>query len=390
MPNIALNVAELRNGNRFRILEILRFSPMGRAELSRKTGLAKSSVTTLTNQMIEEGLIKEFGIDEKNSKAGSKSILLGINHNFGFALGINLHRKKISVSAVDLTGNLLFEFFKNNSEFSKTTEAVNFLVQQIPLEIKKAGLDISRLVGIGVSAPGPLDCENGVILEPPNFPLFNNFPILKELKERFNCPAFLENDAVTLAIYEHHYIEQQNQNTLFVSIFDGIGGALIKNGEVYRGSHGIAGELGHISVDPKGAECPCGNRGCLEQYATLSSLKQRFGIKDYPSLVEGFISQKRASQKAFLFLVDTLSSALVGAVNLFDLDKIIIRGEFDYKPEVLCQEIEKYIKARSVVCKVHSVKVVPSGQKGFYGHNAAAVLAINGFFKESNTLCSLK
>lgn len=386
MSDTALNIAELRNNNRRRILDILRCELLGRAELSRKTGLAKSSITTLTNQMINQGLITEVGLARKSNKAGRTSILLTINGDFGFAVGINLHRKKISISGVNLNGKVLFEEFKNINDFSSSNDAFEFLKDQISKKIDQEGLDLSRLVGIGVSAPGPLDCENGIILEPPNFPLFNNYPIVKKLKEYFLCPAFLENDAVTLALYEHHYVERQDKNTLFVSVFDGIGGALIKNGEVYRGSHGITGELGHISVDPKGKECPCGNRGCLEQYATLSSLKERFGLKDYPSLIEGYLKGKRGEKKAFRFLVDTLSAALVGAVNLFDLDKIIIRGEFDYKPEILCREIEKYIQARSVICKVHPVKVVPSGQGVLSAHTAATVLPLNGFFKESSSL----
>lgn len=383
MKSSVQNVAELKNNNRYIILEKLRYKPLSRAELSLKTGLAKSSVTTLTNQMIDEGLLLEVGLAKKSNKAGRTRILIGINGDYGFVVGINLHRTKISISATNIGGRVLFEHFKPTNEFSNTSNAFEYIKTQISNEIKQAGLNVKDLLGIGVSAPGPLDCEKGIILTPPNFKLFNNFKIADELKAVFGCPISLENEAVTLALYEHYCVSKQTKNTLFVTVSNGIGGALIKNGEVYRGSHGISGELGHISVNPNGEKCACGNRGCLEQYATLDALKTRFGFSSYEDMVKGAESGDEHCLSAMQFLINTLGTALVCAVNLFDLDKIIISGEFAYKAEWLTAKLEQYIKAHSVICSMHSVEVLPSGQSGFTSHLAAAVPAVNEFFKKS-------
>lgn len=383
MKNSPLNVAELKNINRHIILEKLRLCPLSRAELSVKTGLAKSSVTTLTNQMIDEGLLFEVGLAKKSNKAGRTRMLLGINGDFGYVIGINLHRTKISISATNIVGKILFEEIKPTSEFKNTSAAFDYIKGQISHQIKNAGLDRKKLLGIGVSAPGPLDCEKGIILTPPNFKLFNNFKIADELKAVFDCPVFLENEAVTLALYEHYCVEEQTNNTLFVTVSNGIGGALIKNGEVYRGSHGISGELGHITVDPNGEKCACGNRGCLEQYATLDALKRRFGFVGYEEMINGAIAGEEKPLLAMEFLIKTLGAALVCAVNLFDLDKIIISGEFDYKADWLTARLLEYIKSHSVICSMHSVEVLPSGQRGFTAHLAATLPALNGFFKKS-------
>lgn len=194
---------------------------------------------------------------------------------------------------------------------------------------------------------------------------------------------FLENNAVMFALYEHYYVSRQTGSTLFVTVSDGIGGALFQNGEIYRGSHGAAGELGHISINPNGEECPCGNRGCLEQYATLSALKKRFGFTSYSEIVDAAEKGEVKAKQVLAFLIDTLGSAFVGAVNLFDLDKIILYGEYSYKAELLTKAIESYIKNHSVICKAHRVEVIPSGQSSENASVAAAVPALNNFFKDN-------
>lgn len=382
MTEKAQNSSELKNQNRQRILEHLRHAPLSRAELSRSTGLAKSSVTTLVNEMISDGLLCEAGLAQKSGNAGRTRIMLSINGDYGFAVGINLHRRYITASATDITGKIIFDFKVETKNFLNSNDAYKYIRETLRRHIEKAGENCGKLIGIGVSGPGPLDCENGIILEPPNLRLFNNFAITSALKRDFSCPVYLENDAVTLALYEHYYVHRQSGNTLFVIVSDGIGSALMQNGVVYRGSHGISGELGHISVDPFGEECPCGNKGCLERYATLSALKKRFDFDDYANLADLAESGDTAATKAVEFLINTLGTALVGAVNLFDIDKIILMGEYHYKSYILTPKLEEYIKKRSVVSRVHSVKVVHTLQKDTAA-SAAALPAINEFFKES-------
>lgn len=380
MADTALNILELKNNNRNRILELLRYSPLSRAELSQKTGLAKSSVTTLTAEMISNGILCEAGLDKQSGLVGRRRILLDINGDYGYVFGINLHRKRISLSSVNIKGEELWNYSFETRNLNNQTA-----LEQIKKALlqKKAELNSGRLLGIGIAAPGPLDCEKGIILEPPNFKLFNNFNITDSLEKDFGCPAFLENDAATLATAEHCYIKRQNGSSLFVTISDGIGSALMKNGDIYGGSHGIAGELGHISIDPFGEKCPCGNRGCLEQYATLSALKARFDISDCLNLLEDEGNNSTEGKKAFEFLVNTLGTALVGAVNLFDLDTVIIYGEYNIIAQKLSKSLEDYIKAHSVICRVHPVRVLPSGQDRNKAAFSAAIPAINKFFSQS-------
>ena len=383
MTDKAFNVSRLKVNNRYMILDCLRHSPISRAEISRATGLAKSSVTTLTNEMISQGLLCEAGLAEKSNKAGRTRILLDINGSFGFAVGINLHRKRISVAAVSIKGEVIFEFCENVADFYDDNEALLQITEKLNQKIAEHHLDINRMVGIGVSSPGPIDYKNGIILEPPNFKLFNNYEIVSSLERIYECPVFLENNAVTLALYEHYYIGALDGSTLFVIVSDGIGGALMQNGEIFRGAYGNAGELGHISINPEGERCACGNRGCLEQYATLSSLKKRFGFEKYEEIVDLAQNGDESTLEVIEFITEALGIAFVGAVNLFDLDKIVLYGEFSYKSDFLTERLEKYINEHSVICKAHKVKVLASSQNRTTVSAAAAVPALNEFFKEN-------
>lgn len=140
VSDAAHNIAELKNGNRYQILSCLRCATMSRAELSRQIGLAKSSVTTLTNEMIRQGLLREAGLAEKSNKAGRTRMLLSINGDYAFAVGIHLHRKLVSVAAVDLTGKPLFEFHENTASFFDTGEVLSYIHEHLLLGIRESGL----------------------------------------------------------------------------------------------------------------------------------------------------------------------------------------------------------------------------------------------------------
>lgn len=375
----AATVYELKNNNRKRILEELRFGSLSRAELSRRVGLAKSSVTTLTNEMIKEGLIFEAGKGQKPSGAGRTSILLKINKNYGFAIGINLHRKNISITAVDMLCNPIFTLKADPTLYNNDKEAILDIKKQLLLAIKTHGLDIKSCVGIGVASPGPLNYEKGVILNPPKFSLFNNYPIVKELKKQFNLPVFLENNSVSLALYEHS-VSELFGNTLFVIISEGVGSTLLINGEVYRGAHGLSGEIGHISIDNKGEKCPCGNRGCLELYAGVTALQKRFKFKDIYTLIDKWEVGDKKALKVLDFLTEALGTALVTATNLYDLDNIVLFGEYSYKGEILTAFLEDYIKENSITAKAHEVTVTNATTKQENAAAASALSALNNFY----------
>jgi glucokinase len=132
---------------------------------------------------------------------------------------------------------------------------------------------LSEVVALGVSAPGPVDFDRGILLEAPNLPGWREVPLAALLHERLGPPAYLENDANSAAVGEYSFGAGRGaRNLIYLTISTGIGGGLILDGRLYRGTDGTAGELGHIVVDERGPLHSCGMRGCLEVMASGTAI----------------------------------------------------------------------------------------------------------------------
>lgn len=380
----AANIIALKNNNRYSILDCLRRAPMSRVQLSREVGLTKAAVTIITNELISEGIIFERGLEGRSNKRGRTSILLDIASDYGFSVGVMLHRKSIDVTVMDLKGNLVSAKRNDMENFGSADKAIDWVEETINKMIKTNKLLKSRLIGIGVGCPGPVEYDKGNVLEPPNFTKFYNYPVVNKIKERFPVPVYLENNAVVLALAEHYKsIERNNKSSLFVVISNGIGATVLKDGKVFRGSRGFSGELGHTSIDVNGIPCSCGNCGCLEKYATMTALKQRHGFDDYNKVIDSAIKGDAASSKIINDLVKCLGAALVNATNLYDLDEIIVFGEFSHRCDYLCELLQHYIINHSVVCQTHSLMVRPSTLTGDEAVASSAISALNAFYKQN-------
>ncbi len=380
----AANIIALKNNNRYRILDCLRRTPMSRVQLSREVGLTKAAVTIITNELIGEGIVFERGLEGRINKRGRTSILLDIAADYGYSVGVMLHRKYIDITVIDLKGNLISAKHNDMECFSNADRAIDWAEETINKMIQAKKLSKSRMIGIGIGCPGPVEYDKGNVLEPPNFKVFNNYPVVKKFKERFSVPVYLENNAVVLALAEHYKTaERANNSSLFVVISYGIGATALKDGKVFRGSRGFSGELGHTSIDVNGIPCSCGNCGCLEKYATMSALKQRHGFQDYSKVIDLAIKGDAASSKIINDLVKCLGAALVNATNLYDLDEIIVFGEYSHRCDYLCELLQHYIINHSVVCQTHSLMVRPSTLTDNEAVASSAISALNAFYKQN-------
>jgi glucokinase len=141
------------------------------------------------------------------------------------------------------------------------------IAEDVRAAVADAGLALADVGGIGVTAPGPLDAERGVVLLPPNLPGWRDVRIVEQLERALSVPVFLENDANAAALAEWHFGAGRGlRHMVFLTMSTGVGGGLILDGRLYRGVLGSAGEIGHMPVEWEGEPCSCGQRGCLEAY----------------------------------------------------------------------------------------------------------------------------
>ena len=380
------NQKTLKSSNRARLLERIRRQPTARAELARQLGLTKSAVTLLTGEMIREGLLREAGPAEKSAAPGRTSILLDIVPDHAFAVGIALHRRVCRVCLTDLSARPIAAEELPTQALPSGDAALAQLWQTALRLMRRTGADPARCVGIGTSAPGPLDHAGGRILQPTEFAQFCGLPVVERLRQRTGLSVCLENNAVALALLDRLRRGGEDGSVLFTVVADGIGSALLQAGRPFRGGRGFAGELGHLCVEPDGLRCTCGARGCLEQYATLRALRARHGFARYEEIVDRAEDGDRRAQAVLQDLTGHLGLALVDAVDLFDPEAVVLYGEYGYRATVLTARLAEYIAEHSLICRAHPVAVLPSPLTAADAGAAAAVSALDAFFARGGRL----
>lgn len=249
------------------VTAIRRQGPLSRTDLAQELDFSRATVTSIVGRMLSAQVLDEVG--EGRSAGGRRPLLLDINPYFGLVAGVDIGATSVDIALADFRGQIL----ERISEPADVTQApgpflkwVCELVQQLLDEI---GQPASSLVAMGVGVPGPVEFSSGLLIAPPLMPLWEGYPIQAAITERFpGARVVVDNDVNIMAKGEQQAGAGKGiDNFLFVKMGTGIGCGIIWHGEVYRGSDGCAGDVGHICVDYNGPTCRCGNQGCLEAMA---------------------------------------------------------------------------------------------------------------------------
>lgn len=243
---------------------IWEYNPISRFDLSEVTGLAPSSITRLLQELAELGLVRETGKGE--SSGGRQPALLVPNPGAGLVISLDLSGPHLRGGIFDAANNLVcvldqpFNGFGPDAIKEQLLSLIHFLSNDPAAQSRP-------LLGIGVSQPGQIDADQGVIREASNFRL-RNFPLRQILAEEFGLPVYIEHDASVAALAEQYYGAGKGLDYfIYVLVSTGIGSGTIIDGKIYHGQTGLTGEFGHIIVEPGGTLCVCGKRGCLEAMA---------------------------------------------------------------------------------------------------------------------------
>ncbi len=192
-----------------------------------------------------------------------------------YLLGIDIGGTKLAGALADSEGRLLHKMrhpTEAHQGSQHVLDGIICLAQEVLTQANIASSDVSC---IGVSCPGPVDCETGIMYSPPNLPGWGEVPLAEILQREFGIPARFENDANAAALAEHKFGAGVGyKNMVYLTMSTGIGGGIIIDGRIYRGAHGSAGEVGHQTLMPDGPLCGCGKRGCLEALCSGTALSR--------------------------------------------------------------------------------------------------------------------
>ena len=190
------------------------------------------------------------------------------------AIGVDLGGTNLRIAAVDSTGKVLEKITTSTQVARGRDQVIDEMctaIQEVVGKQKSAG----ELAGIGIGVPGIIEMQTGMLRESPNLPGWHNYPVRDEIQRRLKTTVVLENDANAAALGEKWLGAAAGVDDMCMfTLGTGVGGGLVMQGQIWHGMTGMAGELGHINVEPDGHPCKCGSRGCLEQYASATAIKR--------------------------------------------------------------------------------------------------------------------
>jgi predicted NBD/HSP70 family sugar kinase len=361
------SLSSLRELNRLKVFEVVREKgSVSRAEIAMHTGLARSTVSTLVSQLQRAGLIVEREDVRLQSGAtgGRPALMLSLDPGAGSVVGIQFDHNFVRVAIADLSLTLLGEGVVECDVDNDAQAGLEDAAGLVDSLFAKSGLDRSRLIGAGVALSGPIDRHTGMIASSSILPSWVGVDVAAWLSDRLGVPVEVENDANLGALAESVLGAGHGASEMaYVMMSSGIGGALILGGRLYRGARGIAGELGHITVDDRGEMCRCGNRGCLEtlvRAGALTDLLRR--SHDEGMTVERMVALAREGDPGCRRVIADAGHA-VGRVaamlcNQFNPERIVVGGELALAGDVLMDAIRESIGRYAVPAAVEELTVV--------------------------------
>lgn len=383
------NSISSRQYNRGLILQLIATGACRtRIELSKKTKLTKMTITNIISEFIERDIVVESE-EELTEVCGRNPVLLKISDKAPKVAGLLIFRDRIEAVLCSLTMDIL----KTESIcFDHLTEAEMI---QNSYDVLDRILRIGKnIMGIGVAIIGPVDIRKGRIINPPRFYDIKNVDILKVLKERYEFPIYLDHDNNSAALAEKLFgIGKDFQDFIFLGISNGIGSGIVSNGEVYHNSRGLAPEIGHMSIDRNGLRCSCGNKGCLEMYASTYVILKKLqaatgkdvGFAEFCRL-GGKVELKESKEtekihQIFEEMIEDISIALINSINVLHSELIVLGHDCIEWDEKYVRLLEDRINDRKMAQDGSRVLV----RKAFFEKNAqligAAVNIANQAFK---------
>ncbi|PLR94681.1 ROK family protein [Bacillus sp. T33-2] len=352
--------------------------PISRVELSDLTGLTSGTITNLTQQLLKKNIIQEF--EPISNTVGRKRIMLGFNSKQFRIIGIDIGRTSFEIVISNLIGEQIKSIEVDYRGFNGPEDILELItpyIQNFINQIRNGGY---QLLGMGVSIPGPMDKEEGVLKKAPNFPGWENYPVKKMLEEKFGVLTMIEDDARAAALAERWFgIGKYGNDFIFITIGMGIGSGVISNGKLIRGSNGLYGQVGHMTVLSNGEQCECGNFGCWETICSIPPLLRSWNKNgSIDDLFKGIMNGDKQAQKCIEEMLFYNEQAMVNIFNMYDIDQIVIGGRlFPYLSTYL-HRIEKNVKERVFHFDKNIIKILPST----FGASQSAIGAVAIIFDE--------
>jgi len=351
-------------------------APISRATLADITGLNKTTVSSLVGELIDRQFVCEIGLESVG--VGRRAMLLKPNPAAGCVVSGEIGVDFISV----ITANFVGEVIGRCQDRIDPAMGQDAIAERAVALLRRAAAEgltsCGTLLGLAVGMPGLVDQATGTLLFAPNLG-WKDVPLRAVLQQAFDVPVFVDNEANLAALGEHDFGAAQGyEEVLYVSAGVGLGGGVVHNGQVCRGVTGVAGELGHMTMDPDGEPCNCGNRGCWETLVSQQALFRRvkwaidrgqvsrlsdvvngdFSRLTVPMVAEAARSGDAVTLEALTWIGHNLGIGMASLVNALNPELVVFGGTLVVVWEFLLPAVTEEMQKRALRWNREAAQVV--------------------------------
>lgn len=355
----------MKSVNKSIVLNKIRTSePISRAQIAKETKLTPPTVSSIVRELIEQELVTESELGK--SQGGRKPTMLLVNKNGFYVIGVDAGPSTIECILSNLSGQIKDRAVVSIEPPLTNESFLTLLKDSIQKVIQKV-TNRDKILGIGMAMHGVVDIDTGTSLIAPILHL-TDIPIKEELEREFDLVVEIENDARAMALGESWFGDHEKSSSMMaVNLGSGVGAGIVIDGKLYHGATDLAGEIGHMTIDRNGEYCECGNRGCLQAFASAPSIVRRANEqmpeKEIMSSEEIYQLALANDQGCIEILKETgeiIGIGLTNLVHIINPEFIVLGGGVSKSEKFILPPIQQAIKERGLTKQAKETKVVIS------------------------------
>jgi predicted NBD/HSP70 family sugar kinase len=331
------SAASLRVANQRRVLAVLLdrgTEPATQADLTRETGLAAGTVSTIVRELAAGGVVSTV------AGSGRRGTTVRLARGAGLVAGVDFGHSHVAVAISEMSGEVLAEARRPLPPGHQHTEGLETAHSMLEGLLAGLGASFADVRNIGMGLPAPL--SNNIVMSSAILPGWVGVNARDEASRVLGVDVLIENDANLGALAEHrHGHGRGHANVVFVKVSSGVGAGLILDNQLFRGSAGTSGEIGHLTLDDQGPVCRCGSRGCLEAYASTGTAMAMMADHLPGARVDAIIEAARQGNVSALRVFEDaglhLGWGLATVTNLLNPDVILVGGDMSHAGELLLE-----------------------------------------------------
>ena len=358
--------SSLHRANLERVVRAVRMAgSLTQAEIARSTGLSAATVSNIVRELKESGTVEVT----PTSAGGRRARSVSLSGDAGIVVGIDFGHAHLRVAIGNLAHKVLAEQAEPIDVDASASQGFDRAEQLVKELLETVSVDRTKVIGVGLGVPGPIDVETGLLGSTAILPGWAGTNPRDELQARLGTPVHVDNDANLGALGELVWGSGRGAADLaYIKVASGVGAGLVMGGQVYRGPGGTAGEIGHITLDESGPVCRCGNRGCLETFTAaryvLPLLTPGYGSDlTMPQVVSLARDGDPGCQRVIADVGRHIGRGVADLCNLLNPSRVVLGGDLAEAGDLVLGPVRDSVSRYAIPSAARQLSVV-SGALG--------------------------